>query len=478
MSGSISSPFAPESPKRSSVGAFPLWAHESASAARRGAAGPSEVVRWARIRKGGTRVTRATANATAIRKAGEPQLPWGTSRFALRCCRAVLSLKLPGHLENSVLSGHPWIYRDQLPKDFEPREPCWVELVLEKLRAFALYDPDSALALRVYSRERRVDEVFVRERVQEAWALRALWRDPERTAAFRLLNGEGDQLPGVVADYYGGFVVVKLASRACELLLPWLVPAIVEVVAPNGIVLREGLRKEGGAERLTTLHGALPPRELWVKENGLALKADLHHGQKTGLFLDQRDNRALVERYARGRRVLNLFAYSGGFSLYAARGGATRVTSVDLAGPALRDAEENFRKNGFEPSNHEFVTADVFEYLERIRLGKERFDFVICDPPSFGSQKAQLDKALAAYTRLFAAALKVTETGALFAASSCTARVTASELARALAQSARKARRQVRLVADTAHAPDHPIAVGHPEGRYLKFLLGVASPRS
>jgi 23S rRNA (cytosine1962-C5)-methyltransferase len=391
----------------------------------------------------------------------------------------VLSLKLPGHLENSVLSGHPWIYRNQLPKDFEPREACWVELVLEKLRAFALYDPDSALALRVYSREGRVDEGFVRERVQEAWALRALWRAPERTDAFRLLNGEGDQLPGVVADCYGGFVVIKLASRACELLLPWLVSAIAEVVTPSGIVFREGLRKEGGAtERLTALHGALPPRELWVRENGLALKADLYHGQKTGLFLDQRDNRALVERYARGRRVLNLFAYSGGFSLYAARGGAKRVTSVDLAGPALRDAEENFRKNGFDPGSHAFVTADVFEYLERQRLGQERFDFVICDPPSFGSQKAQLDKALAAYTRLFAAAMKVTEPGALFAASSCTARVTAPELARALAQSARKARRQVQLIADTAHAPDHPIAVGHPEGRYLKFLLGVASARA
>jgi 23S rRNA (cytosine1962-C5)-methyltransferase len=214
-----------------------------------------------------------------------------------------------------------------------------------------------------------------------------------------------------------------------------------------------------------------------VRENGLALKADLFEGQKTGLFLDQRDNRALVERYARGRRVLNLFSYSGGFSLYAVRAGATHVTSVDLAAPATSDAKSNFRRNGFDPEAHDFVTADVFEYLERCRNGGRRFDFVICDPPSFGHQKAQHDKAMAAYTRLFSAALKVTEPDALFAASSCTARVTATDLGKAVAQGAKKARREVRIIADTAHAPDHPIAVGHPEGRYLKFLLGRVSAR-
>ena len=389
------------------------------------------------------------------------------------------NLRLPAHLEHSVLSGHPWIYRDQLPQSFTPGEPCWVDLVLAKLRCCALYDPDSALALRVYSREQRVDANWVQQRVRDALALRQLWRDPERTDAFRLLNGEGDLLPGVVADSYAGFVVIKLASRACELVLPWLVSALDEVVRPSGIVLRQGLRKAGppAPERLTLLSGSLPPRELWVRENGLHLAADLYQGQKTGLFLDQRDNRALVERFARGRQVLNLFAYSGGFSLYAARGGASATTSVDIAAPALDDAKENFRKNDFDPSAHDFVAADVFDYLERCRVGKRRFDFVICDPPSFGSQKAQLDKALAAYTRLFAAALKVTAPGALFAASSCTARVSAGELTRALAQAARKARRQVRVFADTGHAPDHPIAAGHPEGRYLKFLLGVATPR-
>lgn len=390
----------------------------------------------------------------------------------------MISLRLPAHLESSVLSGHPWVYQNQLPKSFAPTEPCWVELVLENVRCYALYDPGSALALRIFSRERAVDPAWVEERVREAWALRALFRDPERTDAFRLLNGEGDLLPGIVADYYAGFVVIKLASRANEVLLPWLVPALQKVTAATGIVCKQGLRKDGsGSGRLVALGGALPPEELWVRENGLQLRADLYHGQKTGLFLDQRENRALVERFAERRSVLNLFAYSGGFSLYAVRGGASHVTSVDSAEPALRDARANFERNGFDPAAHEFVGADVFEYLEQCRSNKRTFDFVICDPPNFGSQKAQLDKALAAYTRLFSAALKVTSKDGLFAASSCTARVSADQLGRALAQGARKARRQLRLIADTGHAPDHPIAVGHPEGRYLKFLLGRVTPR-
>lgn len=390
-------------------------------------------------------------------------------------------LRLPSHLEESVLAGHPWVYRNQLPKEFVAGSSPWVEVQVGKVCLFALYDEQSMLALRIYSRERPVDARMVRSRVEQALKLRRECLDLSRTNAFRLINGEGDFMPGIVVDHYAGYCVVSLAATACEVLVPWLTQALIEVVAPRGIAMKRSLRKEGdSAERrgLVQLFGEVPDADLLVTENGLSLHADLHHGQKTGLFLDQRDNRSFVERHSKGRRVLNLFSYSGAFSLYAVRGGADHVTSVDSARPAVNDARRNFSLNGFEPDAHDFVVADVFSFLEEARANKRSFDFVICDPPSFGSQKTQHDKALQSYSRLFGAALKVTSPSALFVASSCTARVTAADLARCVARGAQKARREVQLFADLGHAPDHPIVAGHLEGRYLKFLAGRVEPRS
>jgi 23S rRNA (cytosine1962-C5)-methyltransferase len=398
----------------------------------------------------------------------------------------VPALRLPAHLENSVLAGHPWIYRDQLPAGWPPpRDSSWVELHAGKVRAFALWDAESPLALRIYSREQAPDATWCAARVEAACELRALWRDPLRTDAFRLINGEGDQLPGIVVDVYAGYAVISLASTACELLIPWLIPALNKALTPAGILLKNSARKPAAgasatpnAPRLSVLSGRAPEDELIVKENGLLLRANLFTGQKTGLFLDQRDNRSLIERVSRGRRVLNLCSYTGAFSLYALRGGASEVVSVDSSGPAMSDAQENFRLNGFALEPHGFEVRDVFEYLEDCRLSRRRFDLVICDPPSFGSQQAHTERAINAYTRLFAAGLKVVAPGGLFAASSCTARVTPKDLTYALAQAAKKARQQVQIIADNGHAPDHPICAGHAEGRYLKFLLGRVTPRA
>src|SRR6185295_9451102 len=186
--------------------------------------------------------------------------------------------------------------------------------------------------------------------------------------------------------------------------------------ALHGVVRRN--RTPDGA-RTEVLFGRSPPQDLIVEEHGVRFHADLHRGQKTGLFLDQRENRRYVESVTRGASVLNLFGYTGGFSVYAARGGATDVTTVDVATDAVASARENFGLNGFDPDAHEFVAGDVFEYLAETKARSRRFDVVVCDPPSFARSRADRDRAVEAYVRLHVAALSVVRAGGLYAASSC-----------------------------------------------------------
>jgi 23S rRNA (cytosine1962-C5)-methyltransferase len=210
-----------------------------------------------------------------------------------------------------------------------------------------------------------------------------------------------------------------------------------------------------------------------VRERGLAFVANLYHGQKTGLFLDQRENRQKVRELAAGARVLNLFAYNGGFSVYALAGGASFVRSVDVSAAALRDAERNVALNGFA-GRHETAEADVFDYLERDR---ERYDLVVLDPPSLATRKAQRRTAARAYLRLNARALERVRPGWLLATASCTAQLSPEAFREVLAGAARRAGVRVQLVHEAGHAPDHPLRPEFPEGRYLKFaVLRVLEP--
>jgi 23S rRNA (cytosine1962-C5)-methyltransferase len=392
----------------------------------------------------------------------------------------VATLKLPSRLESVLMNGHPWIYRDQLGDTRDLEHGSWVRLVADRFEAYALYDATSALALRVYSRERVPDAAFFNKRILEAWLARESLRNPVgkndgETSAFRWVFGEGDSLPGLIVDYYAGFAVIVCDTNALEPHLPAIVKALEQATELKGVLLRRRHNTEG--TRVEVLSGRAPGNQLVVLEHGLRLVANVFDGQKTGLFLDHRENRHSLESWARGRRVLNLFSYTGAFSLYAARGGAARIVSVDYAPEAARDAAENFRLNGFATEAHEFVVADVFEYLEKARVRGETFDLIICDPPSFGRNQEQLKKSLAAYTRVNAAGLKVTAPEALYAAASCTSRVSPVLFTQCVAESARRALRRYQIILETGHALDHPVNAGHAEGRYLKFLLGRVSPR-
>jgi 23S rRNA (cytosine1962-C5)-methyltransferase len=381
---------------------------------------------------------------------------------------------LPPALARAIASGHPWVYRDHVPKGFRAPTGAWVRVQCGPVSAVALWDADSPLALRIFSRDRVPDAEWIEGRVRDALALRRAVGVVDAASAYRWIGGEGDCIPGIFVDRYAAFAVITADGPA----VATIVPSVAEALARTGElagVLEKRRRGEDG-DRVVTLWGRSPPRDLLIEENGLRFRANLFEGQKTGLFLDQRDNRSTVERLAGGRSVLNLFGYTGAFSVYAARGGATRVATVDIAEGAVAAARDNFALNGFDPDAYDFFAEDVFEYLRAAAERRERFDLVVCDPPSFARSRAHRDRALKAYTRLHAAALAVTAPNGLYAASSCTTQVSPEAFRGTLADGARKARCALQIVHDAGHAPDHPVLAGHPEGRYLKFMVARALP--
>jgi 23S rRNA (cytosine1962-C5)-methyltransferase len=378
-----------------------------------------------------------------------------------------LELDLPSFLKGALAGGHPWVYRDHVPKGFSAPTGSWILARAGNWSGWALWDAASPIALRVFSEKQCPDAEWIAERVRLAWALRAPLR-AEGTSAYRLINGEGDGLPAIVVDVYAGWAVILTYVDAVESLVPWLVEALQRVGEFRGVLRRR--RDEPKSERLECLVGRAPSRDLVVEEAGLRYRVDMLEGQKTGLFLDQRENRRAVGRLAGGATVLNLFSYTGGFSLRAAQGGATRVTSVDVAPGAIEAARDNFTLNGLDPEPHEFVVADVFEYLEAARRERRQFDLVISDPPSFAHSRDQLPQALDAYQRLTLLGLRLVRFGGTYIGSSCTAQVSPEAFRGLLAKAAQKARCRLQVFHDAGHAPDHPLMAQHLEGRYLKFL--------
>jgi 23S rRNA (cytosine1962-C5)-methyltransferase len=375
-------------------------------------------------------------------------------------------LTLDPALEPALASGHPWLYRNHLPRH-ALQTGDWVRVRAGSAEACGLYDAEGQIALRLFGAE-PLEPREIDARVEDALTLRAQTLGDD-TSAYRLLYGEGDFLPGITVDRYERFAVLRLYSESLEGLVPGVVKALSQKLKLRGIVRR----REGA---LDALWGQLPPPELTIRENGLQLLANLYEGQKTGLFLDHRDNRQTVERFSAGKRVLNLFSYTGAFSLYAMRGGASAVTSVDIAPAATKDAQRNFALNGFDPEAHSFLSADVFSLLGEYAKRGERFDLVILDPPSLAQNKKSRFAALRAYTRLNAQALRCTAPGGLLATASCTSQVSPEAFRGVLAEAASAARVRLQIVHEAGHAADHPVPANFPEGRYLKFVVARVLP--
>lgn len=374
------------------------------------------------------------------------------------------TLTLDKKLEPALASGHPWLYRNHLP-GHRLETGDWVRVQAGKAQAIGLYDAESAIAVRFFSRDGVPERSLIEARVKEALTLReGLFADGE-TNAYRLLFGEGDYLPGITVDRYDRYAVLQTYARSLEVLVPEVVKSLAKGLKLRGIVRRG----EGGLE---ALWGQVPPPELTVTENNLRLIANLHEGQKTGLFLDHRDNRLTLSRYCRGKTVLNLFSYSGAFSLYAVKGGAQEVTSVDIAPAATKDAKRNFELNGFDSSAHTFISADVFKLLDDYVRGKRRFDVIVLDPPSLARDKASRFAAMRAYRKLNSSAIRCALPGGLLASASCTSQVSPADFKVILGEAATEAGRRLQIFHEAGHAADHPVPANFPEGRYLKFVVG------
>ncbi len=381
---------------------------------------------------------------------------------------SVRTLELAGDMEHALRAGHPWIYRDHIPRGFAAASGSWLRVRAGESLAWGLWSSESAIALRIFSTRNRPNAAWVRARLQDALSLRRLALS-EDTTAFRLLFGEGDGVPGVTVDIYGKHAVIASYADGLDEVVRWVELGIADLLAPVSVAHKRHDQARGEDE---LLRGKSLPRDLVVLENGIRFRVNLEQAQKTGLFLDHRDNRSVVARFAGGRNVLNLFSYTGAFSVYAARSGARHVTTVDVAPGVVEAARENFRLNGLDPDTHKFVVADAFEWTKSARQDGCRWDLIVCDPPSFARRRQHRSQALKAYRKLNSSVLRLTELGGFLATASCTAQVEPAAFQRVVAEAALRARRRFQIFGDAGHACDHPLLAQHPEGRYLKFLFG------
>ena len=370
--------------------------------------------------------------------------------------------------------GHPWIFSGAIAAGLEgaePGEPVHVHAAGGRFLAGGYVNPRTPIAVRVLTLEAEaIDAALVRRRLDEALALRQATL-PAGLDAYRVLNGEGDRLPGVAVDRYGAFLVCQFLTAGAARLAPAVVEGLGERLAPRGIFERsEGAvrTEEGLAGARGILAGEAPPARLRIAEDGACFLVDVLHGQKTGFFLDQRESRARVRALAAGRRVLNAFAYTGGMGITAALGGAAEVVSVDTSRPALALAEEAWAANGLPAARGRFVVADVFEFL---REGSEPYDLIVLDPPPFVRRRRDLAPGLRGYKDVNLQALRRLAPGGWLLTSSCSQHLTRAGFREVVAAAAADAGRVAEVVAEWGHPPDHPVLLAHPEGEYLKVML-------
>ena len=383
-----------------------------------------------------------------------------------------VKLNLVRDRTRTLKQGYPWIYRDWL-RDLPPAAMGSRALVRDKdgsLIAFGTYDPKGPLAVRVCALEREMlDDAFIVAKLETALASRRTFLDVN-TTGFRLLNGEGDGLPGLTCDVYADHAVLKLDGDAPAAF--WNVDGFADWLNERLSIDNVFLKFRSDAPtRGRAVRGAMPTQPVRFVENGLHFRANLVEGQKTGFFFDQRDNRARIGRLAKDRSVLNLFAYTGGFSIYAGAAGARDVMSVDLAKPAMEEARANWQLNDLPPDRHQAVAADAFRFLEEARAAKREWDLVVVDPPSFAPAQRHVEKAVASYQTLFASALQVLAPGGIAALSSCSSHVSTQMFFELVEAAVSKARRRAIVLGVYGQPADHPFPLVCRELQYLKFLL-------
>ena len=381
--------------------------------------------------------------------------------------------------EKAVQNRHPWVYSgavERIAGDPADGDVVAVRDAQGQFLAWGYLNRRSQIVVRLLSWEQKesVTEDFWQARISSAVARRGALADDVGTTAYRLVHAEADLLPGLIVDRYGDFLVVQCLTLGIARRCPEIVRALVSATSPRGVYERSDVDVRGleGLPPATgTLYGDDPPTELEILENGYCFLVDIVHGQKTGFYLDQRDNRSALARYAAGREMLNAFAYSGSFSVYAASSGAGPIVNLDASAEALDLARRNTALNGGDRDGDEYVRGDVFEVLRGYRDRGRGFDLIVLDPPKFAPTRKHVDRASRAYKDINLLAIKLLRPGGILFTFSCSGGIDALTFQKIVFGAALDARRDVQVVERMSQGSDHPVLLSFPESAYLKGLV-------
>nr|WP_281721567.1 class I SAM-dependent rRNA methyltransferase [Nitrosomonas nitrosa] len=380
--------------------------------------------------------------------------------------------------EKSLLRHHPWVFSGAISRtEGYPVDGDTVQLYSSQgaFLAQAAYHASAPIAARVWSwqEDERIDEAFFYHKIVQALALRKDVGAYQEHSGFRLVHGESDGLPGLVVDCYDRVVVLQIGSVGAERWQKTFLEILKNICDPVCIYERSDTdvrALEGLEKRIGLLWGELPDN-LTIEENGLRFAIDIAQGQKTGFYLDQRDNRAKIRTLASGKDVLNCFCYTGAFSVYARQGGAQSVLSVDSSEDALKLAQRNIALNGLSTDSLQWQCADVFQMLRKLRDQNRKFDLIILDPPKFAPTAAFADKAARGYKDINLLAFKLLRPGGILATYSCSSGISSDLFQKIVAGAALDAGVSAHIISQQIAAPDHPVLLSFPEGAYLKGLL-------
>lgn len=375
--------------------------------------------------------------------------------------------------DKPIKNRHHWIFSGAIASlpEFTSGDSLPVYNATNEFLGWGYFNKKNMITGRMISFDQREAKIVIIEQLLAAWNMRKQFLDTDQTNAFRLVNGEGDFLPGLVIDCYRDVLVMQISTCGMQNFRDLIVGWLVKTLSPKAIYEKsllpsrkeEGLQDEQGA-----LYGEVPAQGVEILENGLKFHVSILHGQKTGFFLDHREMREQVRSLSYKKRILNCFAYTGGFSIYAAAGGATQVDSVDISAPAMQLAEKNMQLNGFQSPTHQFYAADVFEFLRNKPLN---YDLVILDPPAFAKRQKDVISACRGYKDINRLAMEKMPSQSILLTSSCSYHVNEELFQQVIFQAAVEARREVRIIGKHRMAADHPINICHPESDYLKSLL-------
>ena len=384
-----------------------------------------------------------------------------------------IAIKLKSNAEKFVKQGHPWVFEDSIAKQNKEGKAGDIAILFDqrkdKVFAVGLYDPDSPIRIKMISDVPATpDAVFFKEKIRIAFSKRTKLLKTD-TDSYRFIFGENDGFPGLIVDIYKDVLVVKFYTGIWFPYLEMILPELVNVSKVKTVVVRlsRNLQKSNahGFKDGQVIHGELPSEVVYFREHGIRFSANVIHGHKTGYFLDHRDNRKRVGALSKGKKVLDVFSYAGGFSVHALAGGAHEVLSLDISAQALEVALQNGKLNPSK-GKHTTMAIDAFVGLQQLIDSRKKFDIVVIDPPSFAKSAREIESAKHSYHRLAALGAQLVGKNGILVLASCSSRITAQQFFDISEQGITKSKRSFQLIEKTFHDSDHPI--GFPEGAYLK----------